>query len=91
MGIHDLPKTFPACESVSGLPCCWISSSEQPGPWSTDAGTSSVAQGADQCPVMFLASCKEQTGPFAVSEDRVFCVRLLLRTLILVAVTLPTQ
>lgn len=47
--MHDLLKTFPACESVSSLPCYWISTSEQPSPWSTDTGASSVAQDAEQC------------------------------------------
>lgn len=49
VGVHDLPKTFPACESIYRPPCCWISTSEQPSPWSTDTGTSSIAQGAEQC------------------------------------------
>lgn len=38
----------PVSLSTDRLPCCWISTSEQPSPWSTDTGTSSIAQGAEQ-------------------------------------------
>lgn len=91
VGVHDLSKTFPACESVSRSPHCWVSTREQQSPWSTDPVTSSVAQGAEvallssgcmKCPVVFSASCKWQASPSSAFENRVFCIRLLLHTLI---------
>lgn len=91
MGVHDLSKTFAACESDSISPC-WVSRSEQPSPWSADIGTSSVAQGAEvallssdcmNSPIMSSASCKRQASPTSAFENRVFCIRLLLHTLIL--------